>query len=194
MTGAIAQMMGLIDDDKVKIAGGQALGMFTPARCRQRGDDTLLVPEHIGVVAQQGVVGCGAGDVEFGLQLFAPLSDQRGRGEHQHALGHPAQQILLENHAGLDGLAQADLVGEQHPAAELLEHLAHGLDLMPESLDSAKMRKTKQLVEALRQAEMGETLAQRDARRRRARAAWSRPREGPQVEFGGEGNVDVDAW
>jgi hypothetical protein len=43
---------------------------------------------------------------------------------------------LLEHHAGLDGFAEPDLVGEQHAAAELLEHLAHGFDLVPEGLDA----------------------------------------------------------
>ena len=43
---------------------------------------------------------------------------------------------------------------------KLLEHLADGLDLMPERLDANEMRQTEQLVEALRQAEMGEALTQ----------------------------------
>ena len=105
-------------------------------------------------------MGGGAGDVELGLELLAPLPDQRRRGQHQHALDHAAQQVLLEHHAGFDGLAEPDLVGEQHPAAELLEHLAHGLDLVPEGLDAAQMRQAEQLVEALREAEMGKALAQ----------------------------------
>jgi hypothetical protein len=72
---------------------------------------------------------------------------------------HAAQQVFFEDHAGLDGLAEPDFVGEQHAAAKLLEHLAHGLDLVPEGFDAAQMRQAEQLVEALREAEMGKALA-----------------------------------
>ena len=97
---------------------------------------------------------------EFGLQLFAPLADQRSRREHQHALGHAAQRIFLEHHAGLDRLAEPDLIGKQNAATELLEHLAHRFDLMQQRLDAGEMRQAQELVEALRQAEMGEPFAQ----------------------------------
>ncbi len=105
-------------------------------------------------------MGGGAGDVELGLELLAPLADQRRRHQHQHVLDHSAQQVFLEHHAGLDGLAEPDFVGQQHPAAELLEHLAHRLDLVPEGLDVAQVGQAQQLVEALRQAEVSEALAQ----------------------------------
>ena len=84
---------------------------------------------------------------------------QRRRGKHEHAVDHAAQQVFFEDHAGLDGLAEPDFVGEQHAAAKLLEHLAHGLDLVPEGFDAAQMRQAEQLVEALREAEMGKALA-----------------------------------
>ena len=157
---AVAQVMRLVDDDEIEAAADEPRGMLAPARQRERGDQALLVPEPVRIAAQQRVVGGRAGDVELGLQLLPPLPDQRRRGEHEHALDHAAQQILLEHHAGLDGLAEPDLVGEQHPAAKLLEHLAHGLDLVPEGFDAAQMRQAEQLVEALRQAEMGKALAQ----------------------------------
>ena len=104
-------------------------------------------------------MGGRAGNVELGLELLPPLADERRRGQHEHAVDHAAQQILLEDHAGLDGLAEPDFIGEQHAAAKLLEHLAHGLDLVPEGFDAAQMRKAEQFVEALREAEMGEALA-----------------------------------
>ena len=101
-----------------------------------------------------------AGDVELGLQLLAPLPHQRRRRQHQHALDHAAQQVFLEHHAGLDSLAEPDFVRQQYAAAELFQHLAHGLDLMAEGFDPMQMGQAQQLVEALRQAEMGEALAQ----------------------------------
>ena len=93
-------------------------------------------PRIVGVLAQQRVVGGRAGDVELGLQFLAPLPDQRGRGQHKHALDHAAQQIFLQHHARFHRLAEAHLVGEQDPAVELFEHLAHGLGLVPERLKS----------------------------------------------------------
>ena len=97
---------------------------------------------------------------ELGLQLLAPLADERSRREHQGALGHAAQRIFLEHHAGFDRLAEPDLIGQQDAAAELLEHLAHRFDLMQQRLEAGEMRQAQELVEALREAEMGEPLAQ----------------------------------
>ena len=119
----------------------------------------LLAPEPFRVAAQQPVVGGRAGNVELGLKLLPPLPDQRRRGQHEHAVDYAAQQILLEHHTGFDGLAEPDFVGEQNAAAKLLEHLAHGLDLVPEGFDAAQMRQAEQFVEALREAEMGKALA-----------------------------------
>jgi hypothetical protein len=66
---------------------------------------------------------------------------------------------MLEDNAGLDGLAEADFVSEQHPAAELLEHLADGLDLIPEGFDSIQVGQAQKFVESLGEAQMGEGLA-----------------------------------
>ena len=158
----------------------------------KRSDQALLAPEPVGIAAQQRVVGGRAGDVELGLQLLAPLPDQRRRRQHEHALDHAAQQVLLEHHAGLDGLAEPDLVGEQHPAAKLLEHLAHGLDLVPEGFDAAQMRQAEQLVEALRQAEMGEALAQPVPAAVAFRRACHGGQERREIELGAERDIDVD--
>jgi hypothetical protein len=104
-------------------------------------------------------MGGRAGNLKLGLELLPPLADQRRRGQHEHAVDDAAQQILLEDHAGLDGFAEPHFVGKQHAAVKLLEHFAHGLDLVPESFDAAQMRQAEQLVEPLREAEMGKALA-----------------------------------
>ena len=153
-------MVGFVDDHEIEAAAEKVRGMLArgaPGRAKR---SRAAGPEPLRIAAQQRVVGGRAGNVEFGLQLLPPLPDQRRRGQHEHALDHAAQQILLEHHAGLDGLAEPDLVGQQHPAAKLLQHLAHGLDLIPEGLDAAQMRQAKQFVEALRKAEMGKAFAQ----------------------------------
>jgi hypothetical protein len=158
--GAVTQMVRLVDDDEIVLTRGQALGILAAPRRGDRGDDARLVPERVGIMAQQRVIGGGEGEAELGLQLLAPLPDQGRRRQYQRALGHAAHRVLLEYHAGLDGLAEADLVGQQHAAAELLQDLAYGLDLVPQRRDAGEMRQAEQFVEALGQSEMGEPLAQ----------------------------------
>jgi len=138
-------------------------------------------------------MGRRAGQTELGRHLLAPLPDQRCRSEHQHALGHAAQGILLQHHAGLDGLAEADLVGEQDPSAELFQHLANGLDLVPQGLDTGEMRQAEKLVEALREAEMSKAFAQP----RKAAAGLGRLFQGGdqrcRIELDRERDVELDA-
>ena len=47
-------------------------------------------------------------------KLLAPLIAQAGRRDDEGAIGDAAQAELRENDAGLDGLSQPDLVGEEH--------------------------------------------------------------------------------
>ena len=185
--------MRLVDDDEIEIVRQQALGMLAAARLRDRRDQALLAPECVGIVAQKRIMGGGASNVELGLQLFPPLPDQRRRRQHQHALHHAAQQVLLEHHAGLDGLAEADFVGEQHPAAELLEHLADGLDLIPEGFDSIEVGQAQKLVEALGEAEMGEAFAKPVPGAVAIRRTGGGLEKRREVERGRERDVDIDA-
>src|SRR6516164_2128370 len=153
-------MMGLVDDDEIEAAADEARCMFAATRQRKRSDQILVIPEPARVTAQQCVLGRRARNIELGLKFFPPLPDERRRDEHEHAVDDASQQILLEYHPGLDGLAEPDLVGEQHPTAKLLEHLAHGLHLVPERFDAAQMRQAEQFIETLSETEVGETLAQ----------------------------------
>ena len=107
------------------------------------------------VVAQHLVVGRRERQAELGLQLLPPLPDERGRRQYQHPLRHAAQRIFLEDHPGLDGFSEADLVGKQHAAAKLLQHLPHRLDLMPEWFDADEVRQAEQFVEALSESRDG---------------------------------------
>ena len=185
-------MVGLVDDHEIERLREQPIGMLAPARERERSDDPRRRPEALGVFAKQRVVRGHAGNIELGLQFLAPLSDQRGGDQHQHALDHAAQQIFLEHHACLDGLAEAHLVGEQHAAAKLFQYLAHGLGLVPEGLDAPQMRHAQQFVEAFGQAEAGEPLAQGEPA---AVALGSVGRGGEhrlQVRLDDQGNIDAD--
>ena len=165
---------------------------LAPACHRQRGDQPGLAPEALGIVAQQRIVRAGARDVELALQLFAPLPDERRRHQHQHALGHAAQQVFLQHHPGLDGLAEPDLVRQQHPAAEPLQYLAYGLHLVGERFDAAQMRQAQQLVEPLRQTEMAEPLPQPIPPTVRPRQAARCRQQGREIEFDLERDVDVE--
>jgi hypothetical protein len=103
-----------------------------------------------------------------------------------------ARQVLLEHHAGFDGLAEPDLVGEQHPASELLEHLAHGLDLIPEGLDAVEVRQAEQLVEALRETEARKALAQIVPAAILVRRLLHGGDDWREMELDGERHIDVD--
>ena len=189
-TVAIAQVVSLVHDNHIEAAADDAGGMLAASRECERSDQALLLPEPLQVAAYERVVGGGALDVKLGLELLPPLPDQRCRSQHQHAVNHAAQQILLEHHSGLDGLAEPDLVSEQHAAAKLLEDLAHGLHLVPEGFDAAQMRQAEQFVEALREAEMGEALAQAPPAavglRRRLRSGQQRR----EIDLGAERDIE----
>src|SRR5436190_1890522 len=72
---SIAQMMRLVDDDEIELALGQALGVFTPARGRDRGNDAVLRPECFRFIAQARIICRREGKTELGLQFLAPLPD-----------------------------------------------------------------------------------------------------------------------
>ncbi|MCP3460708.1 hypothetical protein [Bradyrhizobium sp. CCGUVB23] len=74
----------------------------------------------------------------------------------------------------------------------LLEHLTHGLDLVPEGFDAAQMRQAEQFVEALSEAEMGKALAQAIPGAVAVRWLVQGVQQWREIELGGEGNIDVD--
>ena len=68
-------------------------------------------------------------------QLGLELGEHRLAGQHQDAVGATAAEQFDQDHAHLDGLAQADRIGQQQPGAELPQrpldgHLleVHGLE------------------------------------------------------------------
>ena len=186
-------MVGFVDDDQIEVAPLQASGMLAPPSQRQRRDQAFLVPEAFGIAAQLCVVSGGAGDVELRLKLLPPLTDERSRGQHEHAFDHASQHVFLENHAGLDRFAEPDLVGEQHPAAKLLEHLAYRLDLVPEGLDTMQMRQAEQLVEALCEPETRVALTQAVPVEVACRRILDRGQERVESKLDAERDIDVDA-
>ena len=164
-------MVRLVNDDEIELALDEALGVLAPPCGGDRSHDAILGPKRLRLVAQERVISGRECKTEFGLQFFAPLADQRSRREDQAALGHAAQRIFLEYHARFDRLAEPDLIGKQNATTELLEHLSHRFDLMQQGFDAGKMRQAQELVETLRQTEMGETFAQAEPAATRLRVA-----------------------
>ena len=149
--GLVAQVMRLVHDDDVVGQTGQRLGDVLASGGGDRGDHPGLRPEGGGVGAQQRVVAGGAVDAEFGRHFVPPLADQGSRGQDQDAFGHPAQDVFLQHHSGLDGLAETDLIGQQDAAAILLEDFADGFGLIPMRLDVVQRGQAEQFVEFLEQ-------------------------------------------
>ncbi len=147
-------MMRLIDNDEIVSTGFEMPRMLGAACKRQRSDHTGLSPEPLWIPAQKLVLRRGAGDAELGLKFLAPLPDKRRRYEDERLLHHAPQDILLQHHACFDGLTEAHFIGQQYATAKLLEHLAHGLGLVPEGLDLVQMGNAQKLVKALCETEM----------------------------------------
>ena len=147
--GPVLQVMRLVDDDQVVEIGGDHLAVFGPACGGQRSDHPREVSPGVRAQAAEGLVvgGDKVEDIELGGQLLAPLLDQPGRRQDQHALHHLAQQVFLEHQAGLDGLAQPHLVAEQPPAVEAAQGSAGGPDLVVEGREADGVQ-GEQVVEA----------------------------------------------
>jgi len=120
------QVMRFVDDEQIPARGDGLLGAARIAGQEgQIGDDELLVLERIARVAGQFDRGAalfvinGKLQIEASQQLDEPLVDQRLGQQYQHALHTARGDQPREDHAGFDGLAESDLVGQQqaHRAA-----------------------------------------------------------------------------
>ena len=107
--------------------------MARVARGLERGDDErMLAPRALGSARDDEV------ELELLAQLLGPLLAQRRRREHERGADLAAQQVLLEDDAGLDRLAESDLVGEERAPAQVAHHLQRRLELVREALDAAQ--------------------------------------------------------
>ncbi len=68
--------------------------------------------------------------VEAAQHLDQPLVQQALRHHDQYALRAFGQQLLMQDQAGLDGLAQTHLVGQQHPRCMAIRHLVGNVELV----------------------------------------------------------------
>ena len=58
------------------------------------------------------------------------FSGERGRADDEHGAGPVAQEQLLDDQPGLDGLAQADVVGDEQVDAGHLQRPDHRVELV----------------------------------------------------------------
>ena len=79
----------------------------------------------VAVVVEQREV-----EVEAAQHLDQPLMLQSFRHDDQHALGAPGQQLLLDNHAGFDGFAEAHFVRQQHARRMAAAHVVGDMQLV----------------------------------------------------------------
>ena len=118
--GGPDQVVGFVHQQQVPARGqGLAGALFMAGQPVHRGDDALFVLEGIGLgfghlqrFAALFVVD-GEGQVEAPQQFDEPLVDQAFGNQHQHPAGAARGQHLRGDQAGFDGLAQADLIGQQ---------------------------------------------------------------------------------
>ena len=157
---AVLAMMGLVDDHQVPGRGGHHLGPPLTLGKRQRRQHAIGVGPVVGAVGLPRPRRDGELQVKLRPQLLVPLRHQGRRDEDQHPPHQSAQQVLPQQQAGLDRLAEPNFIGQQHPPAEMPQHLANCLDLMRQVVDAGQAFKAEQLVESPQQAEPGELQVQ----------------------------------
>ena len=126
-----AGVVGLVQDEQVPVLGLEQIGRpVAPTHEMAGGEDKRLLvpllpvnlafggPCHPWVSLPDKLLAVVDRDVEVELlvELALPLGQQRPRHEDQNSLGSSRQPRLTDEQAGRDGLAQADLVGNEHLA------------------------------------------------------------------------------
>ena len=103
--------------------------------------ETALAPDVADALAIHDL----GGEAELGLQFVAPLDGHRRRRGDQDEVDAPAQKQFARDEAGLDGLAEADVVGDQEVHARETEGLAKGEKLIGVQADAGAERRLKKV-------------------------------------------------
>jgi RNA polymerase sigma-70 factor (ECF subfamily) len=121
MAGRPPQVVGLVNDDDVEAGLHRQLG--EPGllhQCLDGHDHAMMGIERVESLAVFAVHVLKALFVQqhedlvvLAPQLAEPLHDQGSRGDDERAVGPAPSQQVVQDQAGLDGLAQSDLVGQQ---------------------------------------------------------------------------------
>lgn len=159
--------MGLVDDDAGRTRGREALTALlsldvVQADDRERMDlEQALRPDDFPFQARRGRGGDGDGlDVELGAQLADPLIDEVRRAQDAEALDLAAVEEFAKDEAGLDGLADADVVGDQQANHGQAHRHQQRYELIGSRLEA----------DARRRAERARAPPQRQAERLRQKA------------------------
>ncbi|MNZ36943.1 hypothetical protein D3C78_543800 [compost metagenome] len=131
------QMVRLVHHQQVP-AGGErrilgALVFPQPFQCHQ---GQLAVFEGIAGIAFDEALAVEQGDLEIeaAAHFHQPLVLEVFRDQDQHPAGAPGEQLAMDHQAGLDGLAQAHLVGEQDARCDAVGHFAGDVQLVGDRL------------------------------------------------------------
>ena len=146
---AVAQVVGLVDDHHVPLAGQDRRAVRLALGRVDRGDHAVESrPGLRPLLAERRVVVADQLDRELPAHLPLPLLDERRRHQDQDRADQAADHQLGEDQAGLDRLAQADLVAEHGPAAEPPQDGLGRADLVLQRVDVADQRQRDQPVES----------------------------------------------
>ena len=135
----VGDVVRLVDDDGVPVLLLEVGEVAVALERVDRDDRPLEVGERVAVGRQllpdpldADRVEANERQGEAGPELELHLLQDVPRGDDQDPLAPAAAYELGQDHPDLDGLAEADRVGEQDPRAEVLriERLAHGGELV----------------------------------------------------------------
>ncbi len=110
------EMVRFVDDQQIPLGAlGLALAMRVGEQPLLTGQDALAAVEGVVLVEclALGFVQQRDREREAAQQLDQPLVGQAGGHQNQRPAGAPGQQQAMQDQPGLDGLAQADFVGQQ---------------------------------------------------------------------------------
>ncbi len=82
---------------------------------------------------------------ELGLKLVLPLADHSGRRGHENEIDAPPQKHFAEDQARLDGLAGADVVGDQQVDPRQPQRLSQRKKLIGIEVDAGAERRLEQV-------------------------------------------------
>ena len=180
----VAQVVGLVDDHHVDQGllqiglvqqtrqacccrvGGLVLGVPAArwANALQAGNEGELLPRlalDLFELLQQLVCIHDAGlDAKAVGQFALPLVAQHGRADHQQAARILARLQFRPNQAGLNGLTQADLVGNQDSVGGRVQKLQHRLELVGQELRVGGVHAVDQVGQLAAEPVVGDGTAQ----------------------------------
>ena len=132
------QVVRLVEDHEVPRGGGEQA--LHPPRLLQGvdgADDPRVPLPGRGAVVAEVAAEHVEGEAEAAGQLAAPVLQQPGRRDDQDPGRLAAGDQLADEHAGLDGLAQPDLVGHQQPPRRSAHQVVDQQDLVGQEVHPA---------------------------------------------------------